>query len=292
MLLSLDPDFLRSFLAISETGSYGAAAERVNKTQSTVSAQMKRLEEVLNVSLFEKNGRRNTLTPSGLRLLEFARQMVHLNDETLRAFHPPDVSGFIRIGTSDDYAQAFLIPVLSRFAATHPAVEVEVLTDDTSGLLKRRDRNSFDAMLIATSRGGGDVETLRTDKLHWIGSDQYSRHQEEKMPLVMWSEGCAWRSKAEAALSAAGRPWRVAFTTSNSPLLFAAVRDGLGITIGPRWYLKPGLRVLDDLDALYPLGSEGLGIMARPGNRSAPLEAFLTEVRAQFRGDTALMAAA
>ena len=101
-MIAIDPDFLRSFLAISDTGSYGAAAKRVNKTQSTVSAQMKRLEETLGVALFEKAGRRNLLSPEGLRLLQYAKSIVRLNEETVNPFRQVEATGAIKIGLSDD----------------------------------------------------------------------------------------------------------------------------------------------------------------------------------------------
>lgn len=290
-MFSLDPDFLRSFLAIYETGSYGAAAAHVNKTQSTVSAQMKRIEEILGVTLFEKVGRRNILSPEGKRLVEYARPLVRLNDETVSAFRPPAISGAIKIGTCDDYAQAFLPPILSRFAYTHPAIEVEIVTADTAELLRRTDIEPFDALLVSSSQRDLDVEVLRTDRLHWIGSDRFSCHQEEKLPLALWSEGCSWRGKALAALAQGGRHWRLAYTTSNAPLLLATVRDGLGITVGPRWYLDTGLKILDDLDTTCPLGTDGLGIHILPGAKSGPLEPFLDHVRTHFREEGKLAVA-
>lgn len=290
-MFSLDPDFLRSFLAICETGSYGAAAARVNKTQSTLSAQMKKLEETLGTNLFEKTGRRNTLSPAGSRLLAYAGPIVRLNDETINAFRPPAVSGAIKIGTSDDYAQSFLPPVLANFAATCPAVEVEVVTSDTRTLLARDDTETFDALLISTTYGDDGFEILRKDQLHWIGSDRHARHKAERIPLALWSDGCSWRAKALAALAQGGREWRMAYTTSNAPLLLATVRDGLGITIGPRWYLTPGLRIIEQMDAQCPLEKDGIGIRTRPGEKSPSLEAFLKEVRLHFRGEGRLAVA-
>lgn len=282
---SLDPDFLRSFLAICETGSYGAAAERVHKTQSTVSAQMKRLEEILGVSLFEKAGRRNTLSPAGLRLLEYARPLLRLNDETLSAFRPPAVSGTVRIGISDDYAQAFLPPVLSHFTRTHPAVDLEIVTGDSGNLVERAEDAAYDAVLISSYAQMEDIEILRTDPLHWIGSETVSPLQDACLPLALWSEGCSWRAKALAALAAAGRDWRLAYTTSNAPLLLSTVRDGIGVTVGPCWYLVPGVRVIEELDAQCPLGAGDIGIKITGDPDSAPLKAFLDLVRVQFRNE-------
>lgn len=292
-MLSLDPDYLRSFLAIHESGSYGAAAAEVNKTQSTVSAQMKRLEDMLGAALFEKQGRRNVLTDAGRRLLDYARPIVRLNDETILAFRPPEVSGTIRIGTCDDYAQAFLPPILMQFARTHPAVQVEVVTG-TAMELDRRDREKpFDAQLISScDPAAANVEPLRTDSLHWIGSDRYRRHLDEVLPLALWADGCSWRAQALAVLTMAGRDWRMAYTTSNAPLLIATVRDGLGITVAPRWYLSPGLTVLEDMDARYPLGEATIYIKAQQGTQAPALAAFLDYLKAHFRPEVALRAGA
>lgn len=288
-MLSLDPDYLRSFLAIQECGSYAAAAERVNKTQSTLSAQMKRLEDALGAVLFVKDGRRNVLTPAGQRLLAYARPFVRLNDETVRAFRPPSLSGRLKIGMSDDYAQSFLPPVLTQFTRTHPAVDVEVLTASSMDLNRLTDADSFDALLLSECFAGSDYELLRSDQLHWIGSERFGRHLEETLPLALWDDGCAWRAQAIAALTQAGRAWRTVYTTSNAPLLLATVRDGLGITVGPKWYLAEGLRVLDELDRACPLSESSIGIRIMPhATESLPLKAFLDQVRVQFRNEARL----
>ncbi len=291
-MLSLDPDFLRSFLAISDTGSYSAAALQVNKTQSTVSAQMKRLEEMLGAALFERVGRRNVLTAEGRRLMEYARPIVRLNDETIFAFRPPEVSGAIRIGTCDDYAQAFLPPILKQFARTHPAVEVEVVTGDLVELRRHEHTEKFDALLISSCDPEPGVEPLRVDKLHWVGAEQHCRHMDDHLPLALWSDGCTWRAQALTALAAGGRDWRVAYTTSNAPLLISTVRDGLGITVAPRWYLVPGLKILEEMDERYPLGDATIYIQTRSESNSPPLTAFLDYLRAHFRPQVALQAGA
>lgn len=288
VMLSLDPDFLRSFLAIADTGSYGAAALRVNKTQSTVSAQMKRLEETLGVPLFEKAGRRNLLSPEGLRLLQYAKSIVRLNEETMSAFRPGEASGAIKIGMCDDYAQAFLIPVLSRFARRYPMVEVEVLTADTRSLRERSDIDSFHAIVGSGSSGLEGMEILRRDHMYWIGSTEHHAHLETRVPLALWSEGCSWRGMALAALAQADKPYRIVHTTSNAVLLRAVVREGLAVTVGPKWYLAPGLTVLDDMNRTWPLGEESVGLKVLAREITEPLAVFLDYVRAGFRQHTAL----
>lgn len=281
---TIDPDLLRTYLAIVETGSYGAAARQVNKTQSTVSAQMKRLEEVLGVPLFEKDGRRNAVTDAGHKLIEYARSIVRLNDEAIGAFRPPAISGKLMIGTSDDYAQAFLPAVLGRFARLYADVEVQIVTANTDILLRSLDEGDFDAVIASVEHGRPGLIRLRSDQLHWLGAERGNAHLRDPLPLALWPDGCAWRALALTALAEAGRNWRVVQTTSNAPLLAAAVREGLGITIGPPWHLAPGLRILDELDRACPLGMVDVGIKTRNGPHSAPLAAFIEHLQSSLRG--------
>ncbi|MBU1335956.1 MAG: LysR family transcriptional regulator [Alphaproteobacteria bacterium] len=279
----LDPDFLRSFLAIADTGSYGTAATRVHKTQSTVSAQMKRLEELLDVALFERVGRRNLLTPEGNRLLHYARSIVRLNDETFGAFRPKQSRETIKLGMSDDYAQAFLLPALARFSQRYPQVEVEVLTTDSRSLRQEDETGGFDAIVASCSSGLGELEVLRTDRLHWIGRVGTSLHAEETIPLALWADGCAWREVGLAALAGSERAYRVMHTTSNAPLLRAVVAEGMAVTVGPDWYLAPGLTVLAEMDRCCPLGEDSVGMRVLNPVISESLSIFLDYLRICFR---------
>ena len=105
MTALLDVDQLRTFVAIVETGSFTRAAEVVQKTQSAVSMQMKRLEERLERPIFARDGRASKLTEDGERLLDYARRIVKLNAEALAAFSNPELSGVVRLGVPDDYAE-------------------------------------------------------------------------------------------------------------------------------------------------------------------------------------------
>jgi DNA-binding transcriptional LysR family regulator len=280
---ALDPDFLRTFFSITETGTYEAAGLKVNKTQSSVSAQVKRLEEILGATLFEKSGRRNVLTASGRRLLEYAYAMVKLNEEIIGIFRPPEVSGHLKVGASDDHAQVFFPEVLASFARTHPAVRVEIITGTSSHLIPRMDQEDFDILVVARRAGDQEMEVLRQDRLHWIGAEGATAQFDETLPLALWPEGCSWREMALAALARHRRPWRHAYTTSNGPLLAATARSGLAVTIAPDWFVAPGLRILDELDERYPLGLVEMGIMTRPGRRTPAAEAFSAHLRTHFR---------
>jgi len=283
-MFSLEPDFLRTFLAISETGSFGAAGERVNKTQSTVSAQMKRLEEILDVSLFEREGRRNVLTDDGRKLMEYAASIVRLNDEAIKAFQPAKISGSIKIGAIDEYAQAFFPGVLPSFSRSHPGVQVELVTGTSGRLLPQFEEDNLDAIIVSCRPGDEAILPLRSDRLHWIGAEGHTVHYCDPIPIAAWSDGCSWREMALASLAREGRKWRLAFTTSNAALMTMTIRDGLGIGVGPEWLLAPGLKILDDLDAQCPLGYADIGIKRRNNSKgAAALDAFLGHLQGQMK---------
>src|SRR6478672_9869782 len=133
----IDIDQLKTFVAIADTGSFTRAADVVHKTQSAVSMQMKRLEDRLSRPVFERDGRHCRLTEDGERLLDYARRIVRLNLECLASFGDVDLTGRIRLGVPDDYADRYLPEILARFSRSYPAIELTVLCDETVNLLER-----------------------------------------------------------------------------------------------------------------------------------------------------------
>ena len=127
MSAPLDIDQLQTFIAIVDSGSFTKAADRVYKTQSAVSMQMRRLEERIGKQLFIKDGRGNRLTVEGEKLLNYARRIIRLNNEAIAAFDDNRLEGTLRIGTPDDYADRYMPEIIGRFAKTHPNVELYIV---------------------------------------------------------------------------------------------------------------------------------------------------------------------
>src|SRR5882672_6654176 len=159
MTALLDIDQLRSFIAIAETGSFTKAAEVVNKTQSAVSMQMKRLEERLDRPVFARDGRASKLTEDGQRLLDYARRIVKLNVETIAAFSDAELSGRVALGVPDDYADRYLPEIMARFSRAYPGVELTVICEPTADLLERIDANDIDLAIVTNCDGRRQTET-------------------------------------------------------------------------------------------------------------------------------------
>src|ERR1051325_10315043 len=205
MTALIDVDQLRTFIAIAETGSFTKAAEVVNKTQSAVSMQMKRLEERLERPIFSRDGRASKLTEDGQRLLDYARRIVKLNVETLAAFSDAELSGRVRVGVPDDYADRYLPEIMARFSRGYPAVELSVICEPSVDLLERIDANEIDLAIITNCESKRASETFRRERLLWVGSNRHSVHTEEPLPLALGRPTCAWRRVACERLEAIGR---------------------------------------------------------------------------------------
>src|SRR3954466_2264275 len=208
MTALLDVDKLRTFIAIAETGSLTRAADIVQKTQSAVSMQMKRLEERLDRAIFARDGRASKLTEDGERLLDYARRIVKLNVETIAAFSD-ELTGRVRLGVPDDYADRYLPEIMARFSRAYPAIELTVLCEETVLLVERIKANDLDLAIITNCSGSMTAENFRQERLLWATSNRHSTHLEDGLPLALGRPTCGWRRASIECLESIGRPYRV-----------------------------------------------------------------------------------
>src|SRR5690242_18303344 len=244
MTAMLDIDQLRTFIAISDTGSFTKAAEVVNKTQSAVSMQMKRLEERLERPIFARDGRASKLTEDGQRLLDYARRIVKLNVETLAAFSDAELSGRVRLGVPDDYADRYLPEIMARFSRAYPSVELSVMCEPSPNLIERIESDEVDIAIITATETQKATETFRQERLLWVTSSRHPTHTEAPLPLALGRPSCCWRRSAIEGLDRIGRPYRMLYTSGNAGAISAAVLAGLAISVFPESGLRPGMRVL------------------------------------------------
>ncbi len=276
MTALLDIDQLRSFIAIAETGSFTKAAEVVNKTQSAVSMQMKRLEERLDCPVFVRDGRASKLTEDGQRLLDYARRIVKLNVETIAAFSDAELSGRVRLGVPDDYADRYLPEIMARFSRAYPSVELSVICEPSVDLLERIDANEIDLAIVTNCETKRASETFRRERLLWVTSARHSTHLEERLPLALGRPSCSWRRIAVEKLESVGRPYRVIYSSSSAGAVAAAVLAGLSVSVLPESGLRPGMRVLTAAEGFPELPSCRIGLV-RNAHETSALAAALAE---------------
>ena len=266
-LRNLDIDLLRCFVTIADTRSFTRAGERLGRTQSAISLQLKRLEEQTGRTLLLRSPRSLSMTPEGERLVGPARQILRLHDATLAEMFEPDIAGSVRVGVPEDFATAHLPAVLAAFTEAHPLVELEVTCDLTLNLLERFHAGGFDLVLVKRQPAQERQEGVRVwrEPLVWVARDRQAVAGVSRVPLVVSPEPCVYRKRATEALDAMGLAWRVAYTSTSLAGSLSAVKAGLGITVLPLEMVPPGLTTLSADAGLPALYDTEIALIEAPG---------------------------
>ena len=237
---------LESFIAVSETGSFTRAADRVARTQSAVSQQITKLEQLLGKQLFKRT-RHLSLTSEGEIFLTYAKKIVQLNRDALDRFKQSELQGEVRFGLPEDFASVFLSDVLTEYASLHPRILLNVECDLTLNLFSRFKKKEFDLVLVKMSRpedfpNGMDVWS---EALEWVGCKNFTSFDEEQpLPLVLSPQPCVYRSRAIHSLEKIKRKWRIVFSSHSYAGTLAAVKAGMGITVLPHNMVPDELQII------------------------------------------------
>ncbi|WP_175822893.1 LysR substrate-binding domain-containing protein [Burkholderia sp. BCC0419] len=323
---NFDVAALRSLVAGVDLGSFAKAADRVARSSSAVSAQIRKLEEQAGTPLFVKAGRGLALTDAGDAMLRYARRMIELNDEAAAAVRGVNLDGWVRVGLQEDFGEAILPDVLGRFARAHPKVKIEARVARNADLLDRLDANQLDLALVwgdpasaaLVSRAGIDSEAIAQVPMQWIGAvagggfgvpdgggdaggeggavgerrvgetgGRAMHATGEPLPLVVFDRPCRFFGAATDALDRAGVPWRVAFTTPSLAGLWAAAAAGLGLTVRSHYGLPASVRVLDAASCGLPaLPGLPLILLRRTSSATQTVDRLARIVTQAVRGAT------
>jgi DNA-binding transcriptional LysR family regulator len=248
--IAFDLEVLRSFVTGIELGSFAKAADRLGRSTSAVSAQLKKLEDQVGAPILRKSGRGLVLTAVGETLLAYARRLLSLNDEAAVAVRGVDLEGWIRLGLQEDFGERVLTEILGRFARAHPKVKIDVTVARGVELIDRMLAGRLD---LALAWDGGvatpHAQSICRLAMQWIGTVEGPAlgtvSADSPLPLVAFEAPCLMRSAATAALDSAGMPWRLAFTSPSLSGVWAAVAAGLGVTVRTEFGLPNNLQLLD-----------------------------------------------
>jgi len=242
----LDLDQLQSFCAIADCGSFTEAARRVNKTQSAVSMQIKRLEERLGHPLLTREGRGVTLTSHGEALYERARKMLRINAEIMDEFSEEDLAGVIHFGLPDDYAVRLLPSILATFQKSHPKIVIDVNCASSQELIEGMKRGRYDVIVFTQGTNHEFGELFRIEPMFWVAAQGGRALTMDPLPIA-GGNPCKWKDAATRALERVGRDYRVAFSSCNALGIASAVLTDLAVGFLPESALQPGmLAIVED----------------------------------------------
>jgi len=277
----LDIDLLRSFVSVLDAGGFTRAGERVHRTKSTVSQQIKRLEDTFGRPLLHRNGKRVALTEEGERLLSYARRILALAQEAHQVVAQSAGEGVVRLGLPEDFAASRLAQVLARFARSRRGARLDVRCDLSVRLRDDLDRGELDLILFKRDAGERGGIACWPERLSWIASRRRELDvRRDPVPLVVFPQGCLYRNRAIHALEAAGRAWYIAYTSPNFYGIQAAVSVGLGISILPQAAILADHRVLGAKEGFATVPNTELALLAAPD--ASPATRRLADVLADF----------
>lgn len=242
---NVSSELLRTFVAVVQADGFLRAAERLHKTQSTVSQQVRKLEEEIGTNLFQPDGRKRKLTASGETFYGYARQLLDLQEVALAAIAAPQVGGQLRLGVSNSLSDGPLPQVLARFVRAFPQVRLHVHMAYSADLKAGYDRGEYDAVILLEEQGKATSGTLlESSQLVWIGPATFHWDKRNPLPIATFDRPCGFHRATIDALDRARIPWRLVYTTTSVVGLIAAVRAGIAVTARTPHALQPGTKLV------------------------------------------------
>jgi len=240
--LDISSDLLQTFVVVAESGNATHASALLNRTQSAISVQVRKLEEALAVQLFERQARGMILTDDGRKLLPAARRALSEMHRVNALFATP-LRGRIRIGIPDDYDEMILEKVLADFGRRHPEVEIQAQSGCTVHYPAAIDGDELDLAVLSGAKTKSR-DAFHTEPIVWAASEEFSIPADEPVPLAYLDRSCWWRDVPIEALDRHKRAWHRAYVTTSFTSVKAAIRSGFAVGILPVGALGSGMRKL------------------------------------------------
>lgn len=280
--MNLDSDLLRTFVAVSDTGNFTLAAGVVGRTQSAVSMQMKKLEEAVGATLFERGSRGVELTHPGQALLSNARRIVALLDETAAFMKAPPLQGRVRVGLPEEYGSSVLSRALGAFATTHPDVEITVRYGRSDEHLERLEVDRLDLAIVFDAEDNPAAEVMMIDPTVWATTDEHRVHERTPLPIALYSRPSWCTDLAVETLRRRGVPYRIAYTSETSGGLKIAVTAGLAIAPISRSNIPEGARELTEADGFDQIDTSRVILRRNPRASSPAIDGMAQAIREAF----------
>lgn len=239
-------------MAIEQAGSVTGGAERIGRSQSATSLQIRQLEKIVGKPLFERHGRGVVLTTAGEFLRPVARQVIQSLDRALADLRGEGLTGRLRIGMPDDHGRTLLTSIVADFAGLHPKVELEVQCALGVGFEGALASGALDLAVFDVAKPQQNQEVLRESALVWMGLPGRTLGQADPLPVALFDRSCWWRDIALSSLEASGRSFEIVFTSESSVGIHAAVQSGIAVGLLSTEKNLTGLEPVDGLTARHP----------------------------------------
>ncbi len=269
MLQNIETSLLRTFATIAETRNFTRSAQILFRTQSAITMQMQKLEEILGCKLTYKSGRSIQLTDEGEALLRYAREILRLNDAMQSDIRSMKRRSEVRVGTSDDYAVMLLPKVLDEFTQENPHVTMTVNCSNRDQNIEKLKKGEIDILLAPVMLDEQLGETLRTERLVWVGAQDTEVIDDAPVPLTGFPVGCVCRELMIRSLNQNNREWKFVYSSNSIVSIHSAIRSGRVVSAVEESTVPVGGNVIDGKFGLPPLPNVRIAVLRNKddGNR-------------------------
>ncbi|RKE39676.1 LysR family transcriptional regulator [Paraburkholderia sp. BL23I1N1] len=257
-LSSLDPELVRAFVAVVDSGGFTAASKLLHRTQSTISLRIRTLEDRLETHMFLRNSRRLALSRDGENFLIHARRIIQVQNEAIAALNRSSSDGVIRFGLPEDYAELWLPELLKKFYALRPGARPHIHCRMSLELLERLQAGELDLALVVRHGSQTSGRHLGRQEVVWAAHQDFDLKPGAPVPLALFPETCCYRQRGLEALAALDRPYQVVYTSQSPTGIRVAVNHGAAVTIIDRRTLPDHWRVLGVQDGMPTMPSADL----------------------------------
>ncbi len=281
MQRDLEIDLLRSMVAVAAHKNFTRAAQSVGRTQSAISLQIKRLEDIVGKRLFERSRHSVSITQTGEALLVYASRIISANDAALSHIKRPAASGLVRMGAPDDYATVLLPPILAALSREYPRIRFEVNCENSCDLLPMLESDQLDLVVAVHPQEAVAGRLARHESLHWVASPEYVDDPDAPLSLALFPNGCVCRDVALSALKHVDRQWQITYSTRSIELIERAILAGPTVSVMEVSVIPEGLKILDGSLGFPRLPDVVISVHQRPNE---------TEEHVQLAADFVLRA--
>ncbi len=246
----MDIDALKSFLAFADTGSFTRAAKQINRTQSAFSAQMRKLEDELNIRLFEKDGRNLILSEAGLALRSHAEELVGLHNKAVKQVSRYQDKRPLRLGCPEDYNDSILPKLIEALMLEEPTCSIQVYSQPSVTLREWLDEDKIDAAILTRLPGSEEGHWLAHDQGVWIKHKKYVVDKSNPLPLALFQQDCKYHAAAIDGLTKKGIPYQLLACCNTASAQRSIVRQRLAIGAMGKLSVSEDLEVLTDFPPL------------------------------------------
>ncbi|ARU90609.1 LysR substrate-binding domain-containing protein [Pseudomonas sp. M30-35] len=283
----LDLELLKTFVTVVDSGGFTRASDQVNRTQSTISQQIKKLEDQIGRPLLirRRASKSIQLTEDGERLLNYARRLVVLAMEASDMLSARDMRGVVSLGVPEDFPLDRLIELLTGFNQRFPDIRLDTRNGLSCELNEQLQNRELDLALIKRNVEQSAAIATWPEQLEWVAGAQWQL-QQESIALVVYEQGCLYRERAIRALEAAGQRWHIAFSSQSLASIQAAVSANIGLSLLPHSAVRPEQRIITEQLGLAAPAPTELALIASTkilSNIQQCLADYLVE---QMRGNT------